>query len=186
MHDVTTVTYPLDHEVRILLTAEARRAGNWNGSSEIYGRHDQVKPSVVDEKNYVGFAGEWALSVFLTGSGDRFWAGRRKPNAGPGTDLPPWRVDVKTSLMRTSQDVESYRLLVRESMLRPHTTYVAAFVGRHLNTVTLAGWAITAELWSGSRADAPGSPFAIRVPNLHPMVTLPRHLDEQQAQGFTA
>lgn len=191
MPDVTTITYPLDQEVRILLTAEARRAGNWNGSSEIHGRHDRMTPSLLDQKNFIGFAGEWALCVYLTGSADRFWAGRRERRRRPwegdgGTDLPPWRVDAKTSLMRTSQVVESYHLLVRESMLRPSTAYVAAFVGRDLTAVTLAGWAVTDELQRAFRADAPGSPFAIRVPNLHPMITLPRHLDEQQAQGLTA
>ena len=170
------------------LVEEARLSANWSARSVVAGAHQELRPSLLDEKNYVGLAGELAMCVYLTGDGERFWEGRRRRRESPwlgdgGTDLPPWRVDCKSSLMRYSQQPIAYRLLVPASEIHPDTAYVAAFVSQSFDEVTLAGWATTDEVERSFRATFPGKPYAIEVSRLRPMETLREHLDEQQSEG---
>jgi hypothetical protein len=169
------IRYRIHDDEFAMLQAEASRSARWDGGSNIRDRAGKV--SLLDADNLVGMIGEWAISLALTGDDEAFRRSRAKRARRPwegdgGDDLDGLGWDVKSSMMRYSQNPSDYHLLVRAAELKRGIRYAAAFVCRDYRQVWLPGWATAEEVELSfpiaGRAGLQG-PHAIAVPKLHPM-----------------
>jgi hypothetical protein len=140
------------------------------GRSAVRGS-DRLKELMVDQ--LVGQFGQAALSLYQTGSLRAYREARAAANADPlrgdgGCDLPGFKTDIKTSLMRSQRDYGAYNLLVRPRELHQGHTYILGLVRnpewsggsfREMREagVYLLGWATT-EMLAGRLE--PGGRFA--------------------------
>lgn len=109
----------------------------------------------------VGQIGQYALSIYLFGDPSRYYSQRMVANQHPevgdgGTDLIGLNADIKTSLMRASQDPLDYVLPIRPKEVHEDHVYILALVEPNSEsairlsdplTVHLVGWIETADLW---------------------------------------
>ena len=108
----------------------------------------------------VGQMGQYALAMYLFGEPSRYYVQRLSSNLSPkigdaGQDFLGANVDVKTSLMRGSMDITTYRLAVRPNERHIDHVYYLALVKPNGETslsikenilVHIVGWALDGEL----------------------------------------
>lgn len=122
------------------------------GGSQI--RSPEERITALRQDQMVGQLGQMALSLYWFGDSRQYdiarWYANRNPNIGDGgSDIPGMNVDVKTSLMRSSEDPLDYRLLIRPKERHEGWIYVLALVKklRKVGTeVFLVGWAADYQL----------------------------------------
>lgn len=119
----------------------------------------------------VGQVGNYAASIWLDGNGDTYRRARRIANANPysgddGDDLPPYGIDVKTSLMRRQQNPLAYHLLVRPNERHFGIVYILALAVEKKNgwSVILVGCCYEEELPAFPEFENPAFKGAYAVP----------------------
>jgi len=134
-----------------------------------------------DQEKLVGLLGEWACSLYLTGSERSFFEHREHVRDGDGgNDIAggPFPIDVKSTLVKTPQGLArlgSFRLFVTEFMLRPPTRFVSALVPEGMRVVWLCGWATCDDLQDRGELRTSVrnvSSRSLAVEELRPMATL--------------
>ena len=132
----------------------------------------------------VGQIGQYALALYLLGEPSKYYAQRMIANIHPeigdsGQDLIGANVDVKTSLMRASQDPMEYVLPVRPKELHEGHVYILALIEPNGESslkvnepllVHLVGWATTDDIMSTPEEDGifKGA-HVIQARKLHPL-----------------
>lgn len=123
------------------------RASTLGGRSCVRLSGDRYDNLTLDQ--LVGHLGEYALSLYLTGSADLYFRTREQKDEHPeigdgGSDLIGYPVDVKTSLWRYGNTrPRDYTLFVRRAEAHPGICYVLALVQGAARgaLVHLMGWA---------------------------------------------
>lgn len=141
-------TTKVDGEILERIRGHAEKA--WlNGKSHVR-TSDRATKGMEDQ--LVGQLGEYALARYF-GVEEQYFNRRllieEQPYLGDGgSDLPREQVDVKTSLMRGSQNPERYNLLVRPAERHDGNIYVLALVKSLVAPVhvLLVGWCTEADL----------------------------------------
>lgn len=103
----------------------------------------------IGEDQLIGQLGNIAIHKYLHGHSQQYALGRYMQNKFPrsgdsGEDVLGMNLDVKTSLMRQSDNFYSYHLPVRPHEMHPNWVYVLALVKPDYETtwnVFLMGWA---------------------------------------------
>lgn len=106
------------------------------------------------EDQIIGQMGQMALSLYWFGTPQPYLDARAYANAHPtegdgGSDILDMNLDVKTSLMRASDDPFSYRMLVRPRERHEGNVYILALIPKLLKVdtqVNLVGWVADHEL----------------------------------------
>lgn len=125
------------------------RAACIGGRSSVRDAEDRM--DALEQDQIVGQLGQMALSLWKDGHLGEYLIQRAVANADPlrgdgGSDLVGSNVDVKASLMRSSDDPLSYRLPVRPAELHDGWVYVLALVDPMMTRVWLVGWATSEDL----------------------------------------
>lgn len=108
-------------------------------------RSDDDRKQKLKTDQYIGQAGNAALSLYLTGSIDLYIKTRQKQDENKyrgdnGEDLIGFPVDVKTSVMRRGPDF-NYHLYVRDREYHRGIIYVLGLMSEsNLNVVSLVGF----------------------------------------------
>lgn len=146
---------------------------------------DRQAKLIIDQM--VGLMGNYALALWRDGDARSYRDVRHNQNLFPrkgdgGYDLPRCRVDVKTSMMRRSQNPLDYNLAVRPKERYPDWVYALALVENFdmesLNknpvaTVHLAGWLLSQDLpEKPSGTGALSGAFTVPAMNLNPFPPL--------------
>lgn len=154
------------------------------GRSEVR-QGNRQKTLSVDQ--FVGMLGQYAFSLYLTGSPQPFYSQRLVANANPtvgdnGQDILGANLDVKTSLMRNSQDPMTYSLVIRPKEIHKDHVYVLALVEPNDESalklsiplaVYLVGWAFQPELPDKTENDGVfKGAYVVPAKNLHQMIPL--------------
>lgn len=146
--DIVPIHVPTGHLDRIYQHAVNATMG---GKSNVRAVRNADSPEQVDDQ-LVGQLGQYAGVVWCLGSPDPYWASREAQDADPwrgdgGSDVPGWRIDIKTSVMRVAgRSPLAYSLAVRPKERHPENIYVLALIpadfdGSMVNEVLLVGWA---------------------------------------------
>lgn len=139
---------------------------------------DTERQATLQEDQLVGHLGSIALHRYLHGNVTSYVYARHLQNRFPrigdsGEDVLGANVDVKTSLMRRSQDPTTYNLCVRPRERHPEWVYVLALLPQNyesLRWLYLAGWLSDEELPAEPRAEGPlKGTYAVSATALHPL-----------------
>lgn len=146
--DILYFTFEGDRYLRIREMAKKAEIG---GNSEVRTRDERMRKLAEDQ--VIGQCGEAALSMYVTGSLDKYLERREEINKNPyvgdnGFDFPFLRVDVKSSRRHDSLSLTSHNLILRPKEIKPDITYIQALVK---NTgfsaiVYFIGWATSGML----------------------------------------
>ena len=156
------------------------------GESQIRATKERAEKLLEDQ--IIGQVGTIALHRYWFGHVEQYMVGRYFQNKMPwegdgGEDIPGANIDVKSSLMRRSQDPTTYNLPIRPRERHPNWVYALALLPldyRESRRVHLMGWIGDDELPAQPKTDGPlAGAFVIPVTQLHrlPPVTfdlLPR------------
>ena len=142
------ITINIQHEHLHMIAVNAK-AAEIGGKSNIRGKD---RTATLAQDQLVGQMGNYAGCLYLTDSVTPYIKSREAANANPlkgddGSDMPGYRLDFKTSLMRHSNNPVHYRLIVRPRERHEGNAYVLALVPYTTGTtVHLLGWTIDDEL----------------------------------------
>lgn len=162
----------IHHEHVPFILANAKKA-EIGGISHIRTKNRQ---SCLSEDQLVGQISTYCASLILTGSSKGYFAAREKANRNPfagdnGVDIIGLNnVDVKSSLMRRSQNPLDYRLLVRPKERHQNWIYVLCLVPKKQPyQCYVVGWAkdddLPQETYSGPITSLHGA-YMIESKNL--------------------
>jgi len=131
------------------------------------------KQSLIARDYWVGFAGELALSRYLTGGDEAFLRSREQLEKGGtdcGEDVPGFRVDIKSSWASFNRPKKYHRLAVRPAQLLDDWIYILGLYDDC--RLTMMGWATTRDLRSSFDKLCYGGflgAHVIRADKLNPM-----------------
>lgn len=142
-----TILVPIS-ESMLSLSVRFAKAACIGGQSSVRG-DDRAEKLLEDQT--VGQLGQMALAVWKDGHIGEYLMQRAAANAYPtqgdgGADLIGSNIDVKSSLMRGSDDPMQYRLAVRPAEMHDGWVYVLACVPQQMDAVHLVGWATSTDL----------------------------------------
>jgi len=169
-------------------TKSMAKAAEIGGNSNIRERGDRMAKIGIDQ--WIGQIGQYALSLYMFGSPDKYYQQRMISNMHPtvgdnGQDILGSNIDVKTSLMRYGLDPYKYRLAVRPKERHDGHIYILALVEPNVDKalslivplkVYLVGYAVDNELSTEPDSDGPFSgAFTVMSDMLHPMMPIQWH-----------
>ena len=174
----------LTREELLEIYQDAKKAA-MGGKSQIKSKEQRKDKGEVLMDQIVGMIGEYSIAKWKDGHPEAYRIARHYKNLDPekgdgGYDLPRCKFDIKTSMMRKSQDPTRYRLSVRPDERHPGWTYGQALVpGFEIADlsqgidVLLAGWALETDLPKEPNGTGKfEGAYTIPVPNLKPFTPL--------------
>jgi hypothetical protein len=150
-----TILIPIS-ESMLSLAVRFAKAACLGGQSSIRAG-DRMEKLLEDQT--VGQLGQMALAVWKDGHIGEYLMQRAAANNYPthgdgGADLIGSNIDVKTSLMRGSDDPMQYRLAVRPAEMHDGWVYMLAVVPQQMDAVHLVGWATSTDMQARPPEDA--------------------------------
>jgi len=152
------------------------------GKSHVRSSDSRDESLLIDQ--IVGLAGNFALAVWRDGDARAYRDSRHTQNrfrdvGDGGYDLPRCSIDVKTSMMRGSQDPMRYHLIVRPAERHENWTYALALTPafqipdlKNGLEVMLVGWAIEKNLPRTTESDLFDGAHVLKADMLNPFLPL--------------